>query len=108
VGAIDRLARVLVALLALVVVFAPRPVEGHADVGTLSATVLSPGIDVSSPPAAVKTIADVAPLALLAAGLAVVVTTTARRRRTTEPALRFRPAAPRRRPPRRGPPVLLV
>jgi hypothetical protein len=104
---INRLLRVLVALLALVLVFAPRPVPERADVGTLSATVLSPTVEVGSPPAAVKAAVDLLPMAVLAAGL-MVVTATVRRRRTTEPILRFDVASPRHRPPRRGPPISLV
>jgi hypothetical protein len=90
-----------------VLVFAPRPAEHH-DVATLSATVLSPTVDVSSPPAAVRTVADALPLAVLLAGLAALVVARPRRRAVPEPAVRLDPAAPRGRPPRRGPPTPLV
>jgi hypothetical protein len=90
-----------------VLVFAPRPTEHH-DVAALSATVLSPTVDVSSPPAAVRAVVDAVPLAALVAGLVVLVVARPRRRVAPEPAVRLDSAAPRGRPPHRGPPTPLV
>ncbi|MCU1484572.1 MAG: hypothetical protein JWN67_1318 [Actinomycetia bacterium] len=87
--------------------FAPRPSEAH-DTGTLSATVLSPTVEASSPPAVIRTLADPLPLAVLAAALLVLVAASPRRRTLVDPVHRFDPAAPRGRPPRRGPPTPLV
>jgi hypothetical protein len=90
-----------------VLVFAPRPVEHH-DAASLSATVLSPTVDVSSRPAAARTAVGVVPLAVLVAGLAALVVARPRRHTAPEPVVRLDAAARRGRPPRRGPPTSLV
>jgi hypothetical protein len=106
-GSIIRLGRVLVALLALVLVFAPGPVDRSHDARLLSASVLSPTVEAATAPAAVVTSSVARPLAVLALGLVVLVSSS-RRRGVRAPVLRFNASVPRRRPPRRGPPVLSI